>query len=163
MQGPVQEWEVNATFRARPAKYKREENGAHLDLLDITRATNHLNVVDLRRFSDNTGDDKLKQLRIKYLQSKISEDKWTSEIKTLHRISRKNGEYMAILGGAPEILQELIRAQIRLIQMGYPINLQPLREFGQLVQTSLDQVNARWNVKGYELPAVLVRPHLSEV
>lgn len=155
--GPVRDWELNGPFRARPAKYQRNNGNAYVYLLHFIRGTNHTIDVDIRNLQDrNEHENKLKQLRIKYLQSKISENEWASGIKTLHRAGRKNGEYLAIFDGVQEIFNELIRAQIHQIQMGSPIDMKPLHELARVVQDSLNHVNARWSVKGFTLPHTML-------
>ena len=161
-EGAVREWELNVAFRQSTATYEKQNGAACVDLRHIIRAINHTIDVDIRNLQNrNEDDNKLKQLRIKYLQSNISDDQWTSGIKTLHRAGRKNGEYLAIMDGAPEIFHELIRGQIRQIQMGSPIDVKPVREFAMMVQDSLNHVNARWNVKGYTLPDAMLRTVLT--
>lgn len=108
----VQTWHVANANRSVSQEY-RNRYKIYIDkLIDATRYKNHLIGVDLRDIRNNNQDIPLRILRMRYLRNYISEDEWTKSIKSIHKLTRKNDDYMAVLGFVPDILNDLIRDQL---------------------------------------------------
>ena len=156
----VQTWHISNAMRATNDKY-RTTYKMHLEkLIDATRYKNHVVGVDLRDIQHNNYDTQLRLLRMRYLRNRITEDEWTKNIKSIHRLTRKNDDYMAVLGFVPDVLNDLIREQLNNLNNRRPIQFDTIVEFAEITNDNLRQLNRKYSVKGKILNVVYLGKYL---
>ena len=164
---PVGLWDVREAHDARKRMLLRvgrndpqieSINEVAMTMASMVSARNHIEDIDIRRFRNDSSEERLLKLRVKYLRNEVSETDWSRQIRAIHKQIRKNGDYLAILNGAPEVITELLRVQLGNLRDGAEVELGQIKEFGRIMQVGLNRLNALYgNVGGgYHLPWVLV-------
>lgn len=158
--GPLRESQVTAVFNILTGdrRWGRVKGNNELALIMATRARNHLEDVDIRRIEADNQHWKLLRLRINYLQNNLTDEKWTREIKTLHRSVRRRDEYMLILNGLCELYDGLIREQLQNAEDQREVDMSMVYELSKITQDGLNEISKRYNVIGFQLPMYLRLP-----
>lgn len=139
-------------------------NEAAKVMISMVNARNHLEDVDIRRFRNDNSEERLLKLRVKYLRNEVSETDWSRQIRAIHKQIRKHADYMAILDGAPDVINDLLRLQIDNLRDDREVDLNQIKEFGRIMQVGLNRLNALHGgvASGYHLPMVLVGSYLPD-
>lgn len=116
----------------------------------------HTKVENLER-EDERQNEKYTTLRIKFLNGEISEEKWTKDIKSMHKADLKRQDYLSIMREIPQILNDLIRIQVDNINNKSNISIDQIYEFIEMMERSLQALNTKYKVKGMSIMGYLVK------
>ena len=149
--GDVTGIEIRHAFRhdARIPTIHAHRRGMMDVTFQILEYLNHVSGVDMEKYRE-ASPNVLRDYRVKYLRSLITEEKWKSELKTFEKKERRKREYRELLGLYVASVQDLLRNSVDTGSLQY----QEIMQMKEYTNGVLQKLNKQYNIKGYQLKSI---------